>query len=186
MADPAPSTPLTDNDLIGHITARQAMEHVRTMLDRLTGRKPQMEHVNDIKLFCRLLSVYNISRVRAFYDGSGDSGDFDSIEATVQPTPEEITNNAVAVRNVPNVLPPREGNVSLEAWLSRNVFDKPGACITHAEYETFVDNLFALLPSGWEINDGSFGEINIDVASERITLEHNERYTEVRTDNFSY
>lgn len=186
MADPAPSTPLTDNDLIDRITARQAMERVCTMLDRLTGRRPKMEHVNDIKLFCRLLSVYNISRVRAYYDGSGDSGDFDSIEAIVQPTPKEITNNASAVRNVPNVLPPREQTVSLEAWLTRNVFDKPGACITRTEYDAFVDNLFALLPSGWEINDGSFGEINVDVATERITLEHNERYTEVRTDNFSY
>jgi hypothetical protein len=32
---------------------------------------------------------------------------------------------------------------------------------------------------GWENNDGAFGTFVFDVADRTITLEHNERYTEV-------
>lgn len=40
------------------------------------------------------------------------------------------------------------------------------------------DASYAFLPGGWEINDGSFGELAIDVAQRVITHEYNERYTD--------
>ena len=45
---------------------------------------------------------------------------------------------------------------------------------------------FALLPAGWEIDDGSYGTIVITTATERVEIEHNKRYTEVRTETFNY
>jgi hypothetical protein len=145
-----------------------------------------MSYVNDIKTFCRKLSVHNISEVRAQYDGGGDSGDFNDISAKRHPTQAELDAAAAIVRDNPGVQPPREVTVSLERWLEQNVFKKPDANITQKEYEAFVDDLFSLLPGGWEINDGSYGDIVVDVATGKINIEHNERYTEVRTDNFTY
>lgn len=41
---------------------------------------------------------------------------------------------------------------------------------------------YALLEAkydGWEINDGAFGEFRFDVAERTITLDFNQRYTEI-------
>jgi hypothetical protein len=37
---------------------------------------------------------------------------------------------------------------------------------------------YDLLPGGWEINDGSFGELVLDVSERRLVREHNWRITE--------
>jgi len=37
------------------------------------------------------------------------------------------------------------------------------------------------VPRGFENNDGGFGELTIDITASKITLEHNERITEVNT-----
>jgi hypothetical protein len=145
-----------------------------------------MSYIDDIKNFCRKLSTHNISRVTAQYDGSGDSGDFENITAIVHPTQAELDSAAAIVRDNPGVQPARERTVDLGRWLDANVYDKDDANITLKEYEEFVDNLFGMLPGGWEINDGSYGDIVVDVATGKIEHEHNERYTDVRTDNFTY
>jgi hypothetical protein len=42
------------------------------------------------------------------------------------------------------------------------------------QLEQTVDDL---LPEGWEINDGAFGTVQIDVEQKKIEHEHSERYT---------
>jgi hypothetical protein len=37
---------------------------------------------------------------------------------------------------------------------------------------------------GWEINDGSFGTVTIDVANKKASFDHNENYTESRSEPF--
>ena len=39
---------------------------------------------------------------------------------------------------------------------------------------------------GWENNDGAFGAFVFDVPGRSITLEHNERYTEVNTSTHEF
>jgi hypothetical protein len=39
---------------------------------------------------------------------------------------------------------------------------------------------------GWENNDGAFGAFVFDVPGRSITLEHNERYTEVNTTSHEF
>lgn len=48
--------------------------------------------------------------------------------------------------------------------------------------------IYHLLPSGFEINDGSYGEVTIDIQNKKIKLEHNERVIEVNSSeqNFTY
>jgi len=44
--------------------------------------------------------------------------------------------------------------------------------------EKLAEAADCLLPFGWEINDGSFGELVIDVAARKVTREHNWRVEE--------
>jgi hypothetical protein len=45
----------------------------------------------------------------------------------------------------------------------------------------FKDMLWPLLPAGWEINEGSYGELVLDTATGKINRVHNERIEEVET-----
>ena len=40
--------------------------------------------------------------------------------------------------------------------------------------------LYEFLPSGFEINDGGQGDVTIDVAAGKVTLAHQENYTDTR------
>ncbi len=42
----------------------------------------------------------------------------------------------------------------------------------------FYNAAYDLLPAGWEINDGSFGELVLNVPERRLTRAHNWRITE--------
>lgn len=48
--------------------------------------------------------------------------------------------------------------------------------------ETLTDTADANLPCGWEINDGAFGELTLDVQARKLTREHNWRVTEYQTE----
>lgn len=48
------------------------------------------------------------------------------------------------------------------------------------------DWVYDLLPSGWEINDGSSGTLTIDVASGNVEHIHNEYYTTCRQETTTF
>lgn len=174
MENPAQSSrPTNDQDPMYEILRRLGLVHTQK----------QMDAVQQIKNFCKLLSAYGISRVEATYDGSGDSGDVTDVEGTRQLTQQEI-DARVAAGKPTN--PTGLEIVNLRDWLEKNVFRKPDALITKNQYENFLDNLFSLLPVGWEINGGSFGEVTVIVGEEKITIDHNARYVEINSEKFSY
>ena len=127
-----------------------------------------------IKKFCAVLQAHSITRIEANYDGCGDSGDLtlSFISETSRrsrghdPTPITIRHN--------------------EKDMRRQLIDGPQPLTTAEDFDNFVDELWSLLPGGWEIDDGSFGDISVNVIERTIAVEHNERYTEVRTENFTY
>jgi hypothetical protein len=50
-----------------------------------------------------------------------------------------------------------------------------------ADLNASLDNcLYEFLPAGFEINDGGQGTLTLDVQTGRITLKHQENYTETR------
>jgi hypothetical protein len=138
----------------------------------------------DIKKFCKKLSAYNVKRIEAYYDGSGDSGDFEQIYIVNFPTPETIEHQRQLSSN-PNSFEAQEGRISWRTWV-KQITSKPDSLITQEDCDELYDSLFGLLPGGWEINDGSYGEISIDITDESIIVEHNERYTETRSETFRY
>ena len=54
----------------------------------------------------------------------------------------------------------------------------------HEAIETLVYDFLRQVHSGWEINDGAYGEFTFDVAERTIKLDYNERYTS--SENFSH
>lgn len=140
--------------------------------------------VENIKQFCKLLSAYNVARVELYYDGSGDSGDFETIQVVTIPTPTQIDLSTQLTSN-PGAVTLSEKRTNGHTW-AQDIAKKENALITVDAFDEFVSDVFSLLPGGWEINDGSYGDIVVDVAEERVTIEHNERYTEVRSETFNY
>lgn len=140
--------------------------------------------VENIKQFCKLLSAYNVLRVELYYDGSGDSGDFEVINVVTTPTPKQL-DLSVQLTSNPGVITAGEKRTSWTTWIN-NITAEKDALITKEAADEFTDDIFALLPGGWEINDGSYGDITVDVAEEKVVIEHNERYTEVRSETFNY
>lgn len=135
-------------------------------------------HISVIKNFCKLLSGHAVAEVTASYDGSGDSGCLD-VMFRMAPEP----------RQVPG---PRPDNITVNSvW--KNLFDfskqllaSKDPLITQEKISEFEDALYELLPGGWEIDDGSYGEITVDMNDFKIRVEHNERITEVNSSSAEY
>ena len=119
-------------------------------------------------LFAALANA-GIYRVTVEYDGSGDSGQIENVEAWSAanariPFPSELRLQMVS-ENPDH--PPIERN--LEAAVESVAWD-------------YLDDLY----SGWENNDGAFGTFAFDVPARTVTLEHNERFTDVNTTSHEF
>lgn len=137
-----------------------------------------MSNIATIKNFCKLLSSYDVQKIRCEYDGSGDSGDMDMY--VIQETPNNLTGPQTGTGT------PNEYLTSLHTFVKNAVNTTPEPLISEAKLNKFEDAVFSLLPGGWEINDGSFGCVLIDVRSQEIKVTHNERYTDVETTERTY
>jgi hypothetical protein len=110
------------------------------------------------------LAEAGIHRVTVDYDGSGDSGQIENVEAwgadnERMPFPSEPRIHLASDNpDLPYVEQSLEATVETVAW-------------------QYLDDLYC----GWENNDGACGTFVFDVPARTVTLEHNERYTEVNT-----
>jgi hypothetical protein len=143
--------------------------------------------VEFIRQCCKPLLSYGVSQITFEYDGSGDSGDMDYVSVTIVPTQEQVDDcfksgsrpgNEITSATQPKTI--RFDDFIAERKKEKKPLVTPKMC------DQLLDEAFSLLPGGWEINDGSYGTVIIDTAKETIEVEHNERYTEVRTETFNY
>ena len=100
------------------------------------------------------LAKLGIATVTAVYDGEGDSGQIDSITAHGADGTER----------------PLEGDIL--------VGDQPPEAI-HEALDAFFWDCLTAYHDGFENNDGGYGEITIDVATASVTIEHNQRFTDI-------
>ena len=131
-----------------------------------------------IKNFCRLLASHTVTEVTASYDGSGDSGNMD-VTFRIAPPPKQTPGP------VPSDAP------VIDSWSSSHEFFKTPTVkkdplITKEKIAEFEDALYEMLPGGWEIDDGSYGEITVDMRDFKVRIEHNERITEVNSSSAEY
>jgi hypothetical protein len=114
------------------------------------------------------LAEAGVHRVTVDYDGSGDSGQIENVEAW-----------GGGDQRIP--FPP-----DIRIQLGSGNPDHP---LTVLNLEAAVETLawdYLEIHYGWENNDGAFGIFVFDVPARTVTLEHNERYTEVNTTSHQF
>jgi hypothetical protein len=125
----------------------------------IPAAKPEADiRARNKEILFAALAAAGIHRVTVEYDGSGDSGQIETIEAW----------NAANDR-----MPfPSDARIQLAPERDYNL---------EAAAETVAWEYLGDLYCGWENNDGAFGTFVFDVAARTVTLEHNERFTDVNT-----
>ena len=115
------------------------------------------------RVLFEVLAAAGISVVVVTFDGSGDSGQVEAIVASgPNEEPLEIPGGCIEYRVVDYGT--SEPSVTMTAI--RDVLEN----LAYA----FLRNTH----SGWENDDGAYGDFTFDVSQQAITLEYNERYTE--------
>ena len=139
-----------------------------------SNETPSADNEDDIRarnkeILFAALAAAGIHRVTVEYDGSGDSGQIDTIEAS---------NSANA--NMPF---PSDQKILLE---TQNPDAPRFEVALEAAVETVAWEYLYDLYCGWENNDGAFGRFVFDVPARTVTLEHNERYTDVNSSTHEF
>lgn len=143
----------------------------------MSKTKKTLSPSDRLKELCPLLAAIGVTRVVTTYDGSGDSGDLSDTRFCFFDRYSEHDNDAAdSSTNGRYMYFDQFKNVHATPTPSN-----PKPLITPEMLDEFYDLLFRLLPGGWEINEGSYGDIEIDVAKSKIRLVHNERIVETST-----
>ena len=107
------------------------------------------------------LQKAGITAVIVHFDGYGDSGQIEDIEARQGDESRELPTDTI------EVLSP--------VWDSSEI-ERQTCAITDA-IETMAYDFLSQTHAGWENNDGAYGDFTFDVAARAISLDYNERYT---------
>ena len=139
----------------------ETFEATRRERDRLSK---DVRPINKRTLF-DLLAAAGITRVVVVFDGYGDSGQIESITPFAGETEATFPADQITLRQVRS---DASGTDDQELAV-------------HQAIETLAYDLLEETHPGWENNDGAFGEFVFDVGAQTITLDHNERFTDVET-----
>ena len=149
MTDPQPApTPMIDHAAL----EQQWREQER--------RADDFRQSNKAVLFDALANA-GIDTVIVLFDGYGDSGQIESIDAR---TGLETVG-----------LPSAKIELAKTAWQNAEIEEVTYS--VHDAIESLAYGFLCQLHSGWENNDGAYGKFTFDVAERSITLDYNERYT---------
>lgn len=160
MSDPAAS-PASSHD-----PSWEAYAETRAAYQALDAGQ---RSANKAVLFAALAAA-GISQVLVTFDGYGDSGQIESIDARAGDDAIDLPTATVGFLSAEWGIPdPVARDVPLADAIEQLTYDYLGD--THA---------------GWENNDGAYGEFVFDVAAGTISLDHNERFTAVASYSHSF
>jgi hypothetical protein len=126
-----------------------------------------LRDANKAALFA-VLAAAGITHVVVEFDGCGDSGQIESIEATAGGALVDLPNVTVAMTAV-------EWGATEPVTHELPLPD----VIEHLAYALLSDT-----HGGWGNNDGAFGDFTFDVAAGTISLEYHERY--IATESYAH
>jgi hypothetical protein len=106
------------------------------------------------------LAAAGITIVVVAFDGYGDSGQIENVEAKAG---EDLV-----------ALPSGEVEIASAVWDQANPERTP--MTVHDAIERLVFDFLGMTHDGWENSDGAYGDFTFDVAERTITLDYNERY----------
>jgi hypothetical protein len=117
--------------------------------------------VDGLKEALPFLARTGITTLTMSYNGEGDSGDIEDIEIQGAETA------------------PKTGEALDEAL---KMFPEETNAYARFCVEELKDRAFEILPAGFEINEGGYGQIVLDCENNKVRIEHNERIMEIRYD----
>lgn len=143
------------------IQAHSAIDMTATMERYATWEAAAAKLVPDNRrqLFAHLASA-NITRVVVIFDGEGDSGQIEDIQAYRGEEQAPLPNGEIETLDLPYGEPKpitRRHSIPLVV-------------------ETLAYDLLRETHEGWENSDGAYGEFVFDVTAGTITLDYNDRY----------
>ena len=130
-------------------------------------RSEEIRTANKAVLFDSLAAV-GIETVIVTFDGYGDSGQIEDI--------------STGAGDAAIPLPPDRIEIARMICVSAEIERQTQT--VHEAIETLVYDFLRQTHSGWEINDGAYGEFTFDVAERTVKLDYNERYTS--SENYSH
>lgn len=142
--------------------AESCRRYMQAELDKFQAQRDRL---------CAVLSSHKIAKVTIKFDGNGDDGQIYDIAYSRS---RKTDTKDFGKTEVPGT--------EAERW----TFDANGSDGLKVRCQTIdegIDDMcYSLLSSkygGWEINEGSFGTIVLDVATKKITVSFNRRMMEV-------
>ena len=122
-----------------------------------------------LKEVCATLFNAGITLVEVHYDGYGDSGQIEYL--LLFKGDKQLKDEEVASLGLPTS--------TIQEYNYKSTGDKDRYITKEC---TLVDKIedcaYDFLPGGWEINEGSFGDLKINTETAKATLEHNHRIQE--------
>jgi hypothetical protein len=122
-------------------------------------RRDELRAVNKTAVFDALAAA-GITIVVVAFDGCGDSGQIENVEAKAD---DEIV-----------ALPSGQVQIASAVWDQAE--PERTAVTVHDAIERLVLDFLGMTHDGWENSDGAYGDFTFDVAERTITLDYNERY----------
>jgi hypothetical protein len=117
-----------------------------------------------------VLAAAGITSVLVRFDGSGDSGQIEEIDAVAGETPVSLPTGQVTIQRA------YWGATEPES-LEKSIDDA---------VETLAYAFLEETHGGWENNEGAYCEFTFNVAARSITLDYNERYEDVHYTQHSF
>ncbi len=145
------STPVPSRDFT--VLDQNNREHARLAEQSLLSNKTALFDA---------LATAGIEIVTVVFDGYGDSGQIENIEASAG---DELI-----------ALPPNEIEMARSVWGSSEI-ERQTQPIRDA-IETLAYDFLGQTQSGWGNDEGAYGDFTFDVAARTITLDYNERRME--------
>ena len=139
-------------------TAWEAERHA------LEAAQAAIRPANKTALFA-VLSAAGITSVDVTFDGYGDSGQIESIDAKAD--------------RADTVLPDVTVTLAIIGWRDTDPTER--TLPIREAIEHFAYDCLAQTHGGWENNEGAFGTFLFDVAKQSITLDYNQRFEDIES-----
>jgi len=130
------------------------------------------------KDICPILLGAGITKVTVHYDGYGDSGTIEYV--MFFKGDKEVTSDEVSSLDLPAFTYNKFVYGNINAGEDNLV---PTQCTLTEKIE---DCAYDFLPGGWEINEGSFGDLQIDTKLCTVVCEHNHRVESTEYEETSF
>ena len=141
--------------------AESALAAIFAQSDARSKRLAEVRPANKAALLDALAAA-GITTVVVTFDGEGDSGQVESIEARIGDADVELPDVQIMMLD-----PKYDGSSIVETNLS-----------TREAIEALAYDCLEETHDGWEINEGAYGKFTFDVAERTIALDYNERVLE--------